>query len=255
MRRQRRLGQHYLVDEATISRIVEVAAIQTTEKVIEIGTGRGALTRLLVGLTDNLQGYEVDRLNYLELAKELGHNPHLALHNSDAFESTSGFDVLVSSLPYSESSTLIDWLSQRTYQRAVLVLQEDFARKLVARPGEQAYRAVSVIAQVCSQIDIVSTVNKLSFDPPPRVNSCIVTMKHLRSLRSAQVGVIKRLFSQKRRKLRAALKTLGLELPSPYTTDARVNMLRPEEVLMIATHATDAGEERPRRVPSRTRSS
>jgi 16S rRNA (adenine1518-N6/adenine1519-N6)-dimethyltransferase len=240
MRRRRRLGQHYLVDVSTINRIVEVAAIQRTENVIEIGTGRGALTRVLVGLTDNLQGYEVDLQSYLELANELGHNPHLGLHNSDAFESTSEFDVLVSSLPYSESSTLIDWLSQRTYNRAVLVLQEDFARKLIAQPGDEAYRAVSVIAQVCSQIDIVSRVDRLSFEPPPRVNSCVVTMRHLRSLTSVQVGMIKRLFSQKRRKLGAALKALRLALPPPYRRDVRVNMLRPEDVLLIASHAADA---------------
>jgi len=239
MRRRQRLGQHYLVDRAVIGRMLEAAAILRGERVVEIGTGRGALTRELVKLTDDLQGYDVDPRNYRELAKELGGDPHLRLHNSDAFECTPEFDVLVSSLPYSESSTFVEWLSRRNYDRAVVLLQEDFARKLVARPGDGAYRAVSVISQLSAKVGLGPRVGRLSFDPPPRVSSCLVTMKHIRTLSGGQVEVVKRLFSQRRRKLGTALKALGFGLTVRELQEVRVSKLRPEEVLAVATRLAD----------------
>jgi len=219
--------------------MIGLAAIQDGERVLEIGTGRGALTRELVGLTTSLEGYEVDRESYEGLKRELG-GASLLLHNEDAFESSPEFDVLLSSLPYSESSHFIEWLSRRRYDRAVVLLQRDFATKITAPPGSPAYRAVSVISQASARVEIVSDVGRLSFDPPPRVNSCLVTMKWRRSLSPEQTAMIKRIFSQKRRTVRAALRNLGLTAPPSAFEPARsvplqcrVNSLRPDSVLAM----------------------
>ena len=90
---------------------------------LEIGTGRGALTRELVGLTAKLEGYEIDKESYEGLRRELA-GTSLVLHNEDAFKSSPEFDVLLSSLPYSESSAFVEWLSRRRYDRAVVLLQQ-----------------------------------------------------------------------------------------------------------------------------------
>ena len=235
------MGQHYLTDRSVVRSMVDLAAIRQGERVLEIGTGRGALTRELVGLTANLEGYEIDRESFDALRRELG-RASLLLHNEDAFKSSPEFDVLLSSLPYSESSAFIEWLSRRRYDRAVVLLQKDFAEKITARPGSPAYRAISVISQASARVEIVSDVSRRSFDPPPRVNSSLVTMEWRRSLSPEQTAMIKRVFSQKRRTVRAALKSLGLEAPpsAPVPGEntplqCRVNSLRPESVLaMIA---------------------
>jgi 16S rRNA (adenine1518-N6/adenine1519-N6)-dimethyltransferase len=218
--------------------MVELAAIRPGERVLEIGTGRGALTKELVRLTSDLEGYEVDRECYERLRRELGSS--LALHNEDAFESSPDFDVLLSSLPYSESSRFVEWLSRRRYDRAVVMLQRDFAVKITAPPSSAEYRAVSVVSQASAHVEIVSDVGRLSFDPPPRVNSCLVTMRWKRTLTREQIAMIKRIFSQKRRTVRAALRSLGLEAPvsAPEPTvnlplQCRVNSLRPDSVLAM----------------------
>jgi 16S rRNA (adenine1518-N6/adenine1519-N6)-dimethyltransferase len=224
--------------------MIDLAAIRQGERVLEIGTGRGALTRELVGLTANLEGYEVDRASYDDLRRELAATP-LVLHNEDVFKSVPVFDVLLSSLPYSESSSFVEWLSRSRYDRAVVLLQRDFATKIMAPPGSRAYRAVSVISQASAHVEIVSGVSRSSFDPPPRVNSCLVTMRWRRTLGAEQTAMIKRIFSQKRRTVRAALKSLGLAAPSsvPESSEheylqCRVNSLRPESVIaMIRTLA------------------
>ncbi len=233
------MGQHYLTDPAVVSSMINLAAIRQGERVLEIGTGRGALTKELMRLTANLEGYEIDRESYEWLRRELG-GASLLLHNEDAFKSSPEFDVLLSSLPYSESSAFVEWLSRRRYDRAVVLLQRDFARKITAPPGSPAYRAISVISQASARVEIVSDVSRRSFDPPPRVNSSLVTMRWRRSLSPEQTAMIKRIFSQKRRTVRAALKSLGLveppSAPEPGENtllQCRVNSLRPESVLAM----------------------
>lgn len=218
--------------------MLDAADVKTTERVLEIGTGRGALTKELVRSVGSLEGYEVDRESYETLRRELG-GTSLVLHNADAFEYSPEFDVLLSSLPYSESSTFVDWLSHRRYDRAVVLLQRDFATKLIAQPGSPAYRAISVIAQASARVEIASDVSRQSFDPQPRVDSCLVVIRWRKTLTTKQTAMIKRIFSQKRRTVRAALKSLGLVAP-PSAPDARedvrfcrVNALRPDSVLAM----------------------
>jgi 16S rRNA (adenine1518-N6/adenine1519-N6)-dimethyltransferase len=218
--------------------MVNLAAVRHYERVLEIGTGRGALTRELMGLTANFEGYEIDRESYEGLKREFGAS--LALYNDDAFRSSPEFDVLLSSLPYSESSHFVEWLSRRRYDRAVVLLQRDFAMKITSPPGSPAYRAISVISQASAKVEIVSDVSRLSFDPPPRVNSCLVMMRWKRTLGAEQTAMIKRIFSQKRRTVRAALKNLGFAAPPSATEpganfglQCRVNSLRPDSVLAM----------------------
>jgi len=233
------LGQHYIANPAVVRSIIEAAAIQTGERVFEIGTGRGALTKELVGISSFLEGYEVDGENYEYLKRELA-SPSLILRNEDAFASSSTFDVLVSSLPYSESSRFVEWLSQRKYDRAVVLLQADFVRKIAASPGSPDYRAVSVISQVSVDVEVISDVSRLDFDPPPRVDSALVKMRWKKTLTSGEIGMIKRIFSQKRRTVRAALKNLGLVAPVSVSASpereylqCRVNSLRPDSVISM----------------------
>lgn len=206
---------------------------------LEIGTGRGALTGELVRVASRLEGYEIDKETYEALKRELG-GTSLILHNEDAFGSSPSFDVLLSSLPYSESSRFVEWLSERKYDRAIVLLQSDFARKITAPPKDSAYRAISVISQASARVEVISRVSRQAFDPPPRVNSVLVVMRWKRTLTEGEVAIIKRIFSQKRRTVRAALKNLGLAEPASAPASSqyeylqcRVNSLRPESVMAM----------------------
>jgi len=233
------LGQHYLKDASVVSSMISLAAVKHGERVLEIGTGRGALTKGLVGLAAHIEGYEIDNESYEGLRRDLK-GSSVVLRNEDAFKSSPEFDVLLSSLPYSESSHFVEWLSRRRYDRAVVLLQRDFADKITATPATPAYRAVSVISQASAHVEIVSGVRRLSFDPPPRVDSCLVTMRWRRTLSAEQIAMIKKIFSQKRRTVRAALKNLGLPAPpsAPVPGESsplqcRVNSLRPDSVIAM----------------------
>ena len=227
--RRRALGQHYLIDPSVSSEMVRLASIGRGDRVLEIGTGRGVLTRELAGLSDRLEAFELDEENYLA-TKGLGLD-RLVLHLGDAFAGPREFDVLVSSLPYSESSTFVEWLAGHRYTRAVVLLQKDFVDKLLARPGGEGYRAISVTSQISSVVRPEATVPRESFDPPPRVSSSLVVIVPRRALSPKEIRLVKMLFSQRRRKLGSALKQLGLvpgEL-DPRLLSRRVRDLSPAD--------------------------
>lgn len=226
--KRRRLGQHYLADPALARRMVEIAGIKPTERVLEIGTGKGALTRLLAGRGASLTGYEIDRANFEQTTRAVRGKGAL-IRLSDAFEEEPEFDVLVASLPYSESASFVEWLSTMRFDRAVVMLQEDFVRKLRAPPGDRGYRGVSALAQVAFDVEVVERVDRSAFRPRPKVNSVVVSITPKLRVAAEEVSRIVRLFSLRRREVRSALTELGMEEKGEYGR-RRVFSLVPSEV-------------------------
>jgi len=229
--KRHRLGQHYLKDPDVIRRMVSLAGISPSDRVLEIGTGKGALTRELAGLGARFDAYEVDEENFAE-TKEAVHGSRARLHLADPFEQEPKFDVLVSSLPYSESSRFINWLSGIPFRSAVVLLQEDFARKIMAPPGARDYRGISALAQLAFDVKIMERVKRESFAPQPRVNSVIVQLSPRLQVSKAEASKIARLFSLRRRRVDAALGKLGMGWIGGQGTK-RVYALTPAEVHVI----------------------
>ena len=232
MKRQK-LGQHYLVDERTVGMIVGFADVQPSERVLEIGTGRGALTKQLANRGTSLLGYEVDEENY-ETTLEAVRGTKARIELADPFMLDPKFDVLVTSLPYSESAKFIKWLSARRFDRAVAVLQEDFVKKVTARPGDRDYRGISAVAQIALQVRVLAKVERAAFYPPPRVASVVASFTPKRKLSEEEVAAVIRLFSIRRREVDSALAKLGIGRSRSFGK-RRVFSLTPEEVYEICS--------------------
>jgi 16S rRNA A1518/A1519 N6-dimethyltransferase RsmA/KsgA/DIM1 with predicted DNA glycosylase/AP lyase activity len=228
---------------------VECAQVRETDTVLEIGTGSGFLTRLLAPLAAKVVSYEVDADFVNESRKNLLSFKNVELIHGDPFKnaSVSNFDVCVSSLPYSKSRIFVDWISMkcREFRSCCVLVQDDFAIKLVARPGERNYRATSVAAQIAFGIDILERVPPEAFDPPPKVFSRIVrlTPRHDNSdfkFNKLNQTNLRALFSQRRKLLRTALNTLGNRFKTKDTTISnlltrRVEDLAPEDFQLLLT--------------------
>jgi 16S rRNA (adenine1518-N6/adenine1519-N6)-dimethyltransferase len=237
--RRHRLGQHYLTDTDVIQRMISAARVRKTDSVVEIGTGEGALTQKLAGLCARLDGYEVDQDNYEKTLAKVG-GAGVFVHLADGFSERPAFDVLVSSLPYSRSQDFIEWISQVKYDRAVVLLQEDFVRKVLSPPGERDYRAVSAIAQISSVIEKLGRVRRDAFRPPPRVSSLLLTVRPKVRLSEGEISSIKRLFSLRRREVSSAMAQFGLPDPGARYGRRRVYSLSPAEVHEICRRAPSA---------------
>jgi len=182
-----------------------------------------------------LEAFEIDPYNY-ETTKQLTkEHPWVDLKLADVFEQEPEFDVVVSSLPYSESSRFVEWLSTKRYEKAIVILQEDFVKKIMAKPGQKDYRAMSVVSQCSSNIEIVRRVYRSSFDPPPKVSSVLVVIRPRLKLSRDLIMTIKKVFSLRRRKIGVALKILGMRCELGYVErDKRVYQIDPDNLLEIA---------------------
>ncbi|HZW85521.1 MAG TPA: rRNA adenine N-6-methyltransferase family protein [Nitrososphaerales archaeon] len=232
--KRRRLGQHYLVDDEVAERMVGYADIRPGDRVLEIGTGRGNLTTKLAVLAGSLEAYEIDTDNYAA-TKDALTGSRVRLHLGDGFASKHQFDVLVSSLPYSESSTFVEWLAGSDYKRAVVLLQEDFVRKLTASPGTRDYRGISALAQISARITELERVGRRAFSPAPKVTSVVTLFQPLLKVSHTEASRIGKLFSLRRRQVDSVLAELGIGRSSVRYGTRRVYALDPGEVHSLCT--------------------
>lgn len=175
-----------------------------------------------------MTAYEVDGQNFEATVRAVeGMDAHVRL--GDAFDQKPDFDVLVSSLPYSESATFVRWLSAMSFDRAVVVLQSDFIDKVMAPPGARNYRGVSALAQIAFTMKVLGRIERKAFSPQPKVDSVIVSFKPKMPVSDAEASRIVRLFTLRRRQVGPAL--AELEMPqNPEYARRRVYTLTPEEV-------------------------
>lgn len=230
------LGQHTLTDRVVIERIIQEANLAKTEKVLEIGSGEGTLTSHLCKNAGEVTSVEIDKAKF-EFAKlKLAHYNNLLLLNINLFSNnwmSFEFDVCVSNIPYSKSKETILWLSNLRFDRAVIMVQKEFARKLLSIPGTRSYRAISVICEYCFNVEELFEVPSTSFSPPPTVASQVI--KLVPSGRQLSHGVKKNialLFSQKRRNVSKVGSVLGLDFGRDLSK--RICQLSPNEIVDIA---------------------
>lgn len=166
------LGQHFLIDERVAHRQVEAASIRPEETVLEIGPGLGVLTRLLATRGRRVVAIEKDRRLAGALA-DLGGSVEIVV--ADALRAEwPAFDVMVANLPYQISSPITFRLLDTGFDRAILMFQEEFAERMVARPGTKDYSRLTVSVAHRAECSRIERVPRTAFHPAPRVDSAIV---------------------------------------------------------------------------------
>jgi 16S rRNA (adenine1518-N6/adenine1519-N6)-dimethyltransferase len=181
-RARKRFGQHFLIDRNIVRKILASAEITSQSHVLEIGPGRGALTRDLCRQAGHVVALEVDRDLHGYLAESLSDCPNLDLRLVDAltfdYEQLPAGTIAVANLPYNISTPLLFRLldARRRFSRLVLMLQTEVARRLVAKPCTADYGVLSVMAQAMADVKLAFHVAPTCFQPPPEVGSTVVTL-------------------------------------------------------------------------------
>lgn len=214
-------GQHFLIDQNIQRKILDVADIRPGEHVVEVGPGRGILTKGLLERGARVTAIEIDPYLTEQVRKEIS-NPRLGLVLGDAlrypYEEISGRYKVVANLPYYISTPLLFRFLQerRRIDRMVLMLQKEVAERLAAGIGQKSYGALSVILQFHADIRIAFTVAPTCFRPRPQVGSAVIALNFLSAPRvpvrdeGLFLKVVKGAFSHRRKSLTNALTDAGL---------------------------------------------
>jgi 16S rRNA (adenine1518-N6/adenine1519-N6)-dimethyltransferase len=231
IRPRKRFGQHFLISQRALDRILEAADLSPGDSVLEIGAGLGTLTTSLAQRAGSVIAVEVDEGLIPALRMAVSHYPNVQIVHADILELMeegrgkkeedrlpSSFDKVVANLPYNVASLLIVKLVETPLglSRMVLTVQREVAARLAASPGTRAYGALSVAVQFRATVQVVDRVPATAFYPPPDVESAIVRID-VRARPAVNVtderrffAVVRAAFGQRRKTLRNALTGLGI---------------------------------------------
>ena len=238
-RKQKMLGQNFLIDSNISKRIVDSAEVSEGEKVLEIGPGRGALTEILSS-KGNLIAIEKDKWLAVVLKQKFKGSVEIVEGDILKWE-VPPIDVIVANLPYSISSLILFRLFNYEWTRAVLMFQEEFANRLVAKPGSKKYGRLSVMANHFVSTKKLFKVSKTAFQPQPKIHSQVVklirrkpdyTLNDFNTFKK----VVKSIFTHRRKKIRNCIKITfpEIDVEKLEYMDLRAEILKPSEIAELS---------------------
>ena len=257
------LGQYFLVDRTVLQSILSAAELDPQDIVVEVGPGRGRLTRHLVRRAKKVIAIEIDDRLAASLARSLDNPPNLNVINADArdidlrqvLDRGDGYK-LVANLPYYAANPIVRRFLEEDELRPslmVVMFQKEVAARMVAGTGRMSLLAVAI--QLYGVPRIIRYVPPSAFSPSPKVDSAVVRIDPLPHPASGVDNVkgffdmVKAGFSAPRKQLRNSL-CMGLGISVEQTTclleQARVDPRRRAENLTLEEWKVlyHAGEER-----------
>ncbi|KAE8145274.1 S-adenosyl-L-methionine-dependent methyltransferase [Aspergillus avenaceus] len=180
------IGQHILKNGAIADAIVDKANVQQGQTVLEVGPGPGVLTMRILEKAKKVVAVELDPRMAAELTKNVQGTPaekrlQIVLGDFVKTDLTQlpPFQICISNTPYQISSPLIFKLLSMPNppKTCVLMVQREFALRLIARPGDALYSRLSVNVQFFARVQHIMKVGRNNFRPPPQVESSVVRVE------------------------------------------------------------------------------
>ncbi|MFH1888768.1 MAG: 16S rRNA (adenine(1518)-N(6)/adenine(1519)-N(6))-dimethyltransferase RsmA [Candidatus Omnitrophota bacterium] len=222
---KKRLGQNFLIDKNVQKKLVASYGLSDRDRVLEIGSGYGELTRMIAPCAAFIYALEIDT----DLAGALRDNTmgftNIKIINRDILK----FDLkryfrglkdkikVVGNIPYYITTPIIERvLRYRDKIDSVFItVQKEFAKRIVAHPGSKEYGSFSCFVQYYAAPKILFFIKKNSFSPAPKVDSCLLRLK-IREVPAVSVKderlffkIIRSGFNQRRKTLRKSLSELA----------------------------------------------
>ncbi|MDY0126015.1 MAG: 16S rRNA (adenine(1518)-N(6)/adenine(1519)-N(6))-dimethyltransferase RsmA [Anaerolineaceae bacterium] len=177
------LGQNFLIEPAGLNKVIDAAALTTTDEVLEIGAGLGSLTYLLAQSARQVTAVEIDRTMLPPLREALTEFNNVRFVEGDILElkpdelMQAQDYVVVANIPYYISSAIIRHLmeAQHRPKRVVLTVQKEVAERVLAKDGKMSLLSLSV--QVFGQVSMAGVIPAGSFLPAPEVDSAVLKVE------------------------------------------------------------------------------
>jgi 16S rRNA (adenine1518-N6/adenine1519-N6)-dimethyltransferase len=234
LRPDKRLGQHFLIDQDIVNRIISLSGFDASDVVLEIGPGLGALTIPLSRTVKHIVAVEKDR-RLIPLLKDrlskagidnvtLVNQDILSWNFPDALDSVSSSSRLkvIGNLPYNITSPLLEKIIEQRdiIDRAVVMMQKEVAERLTALPGTKAYGALTLVVKYYAKASCLLDVQNTAFNPRPKVGSTVISLDfsspyHVGNVQAKDfVRMVKGAFAHKRKTLINSLRNACPDIDS-----------------------------------------
>ncbi len=229
MIKRKLLGQHFLNSQNIAKSIVTEAKITKKDTVFELGTGLGILTPLLCEKAHKVISVDADEKLVRSAKSKFSDIDNLVLKSGDGFKNNDVFSIFVSNLPYSRSKDAIEWLAQSSFSHGVIMVQKEFAEKLLVKSSKQR-KAITITANHAFEILTVLKVGKNNFSPPPKIDSVILKIIKKNTMNKELIQTINKIFSYRRKAVKNILKQFNKET----LMDKRIDDLSGDEIINLA---------------------
>lgn len=213
------LGQNFLQDENILKNIANSITTKTNDLIIEIGPGKGALTKYLKDKNSFLICYEIDE-RMKEILKKLEDNKTKIIFNdflqADIINDSQEFAYeniyIIANIPYYITTPIIKKvIKQEKLKSMTLLIQKEVAERLSAKPGSKSYGSLTVYLNYYFNINYLFNVSKYAFNPIPKVESAVVNFERIKNKISVKneelfFKLINDSFKMKRKTLKNNLK-------------------------------------------------
>lgn len=234
------MGQHFLTQESIAERLATSLQLYGADSIVEVGPGKGILTKYLLQQSVPVTAIELDR-DLIPLLEKTFAGSSLRLVQADIlrvrfdelFPDNNSF-VIVGNFPYNISSQIVflglQWRHRVPFMAGMF--QREMAERICSVPGSKAFGVISVLTQAYFHASLLFLVKPGSFTPPPKVNSAVISLVRYRAeIEGVSFNtlrqVVKMAFSQRRKKLRNTLKQI---IPEDQLKEMEVVDLRPEQL-------------------------
>jgi 16S rRNA A1518/A1519 N6-dimethyltransferase RsmA/KsgA/DIM1 with predicted DNA glycosylase/AP lyase activity len=180
------LGQHFMIDEVLLNKIVESSDLTSEETVLEIGSGKGALTKYLLKKTKRLICVETDSRLDSPSEKVIFYNDNIL----KIIESLK-FDVVIANLPYHISDPVFKKFLIKKPKKIIVVVGKKFANKLLEDS------IIGIIVRELYDVEILKDIDPISFSPQPKIMSSLV-----RLIKKDSEGLLTTFFVQSDKKVK-----------------------------------------------------
>jgi 16S rRNA (adenine1518-N6/adenine1519-N6)-dimethyltransferase len=189
---QKKWGQNFLRSQAAVEKIVAAVQPEPGDTIIEIGPGKGALTRELARLGCPLVAIEIDPTLAASLRAELGQTVHIVEDDATFWQPPPGPFRVVGNLPYNVATPIIrSFIRQPGFVRGVFMVQKEVGDRMVAAPRSESYGFLTLYVRLFAEARTLLNLGPGAFDPPPQVRSTVVVLDAVsRSLSSESQQII-----------------------------------------------------------------
>lgn len=237
MKLLKKLGQNLLIDKNILEK--EVKAAEVSKKIVlEIGAGDGRLTEALLRAgAAKIYAVEKDERFAQILKEKFKGKETVAVFKEDFLKMglPADVEIVVGNIPYYISSKIIFRLKDEKIKKAILMVQKEFAEKMIAKPNNKNYGRLSVTTQIFFDVKLLFNVPAHLFMPKPKVDSALVSLVPKGIwLSSKEEELIRKIFQQKNKKIR----NIVTSAPKEWA-EKRPRELKPVEVLMFVKDYTE----------------
>lgn len=207
---KKKYGQNFLINNTIISKIVFLLDLKDSDNVIEIGPGKGALTKEIVQNNCNLKCIEVDNDMHYYLDKFLSDKCIIIYKDILTIDLNELFDdkiKVIGNLPYYITSPILTYMTKyKNIETMVFMVQNEVADRLCAKPGNKEYGYFTLFMKYFFNITKEIYVSKENFNPVPKVDSAVIKLvkrkDRLNVNEHKYFGLLKNAFKFKRKTLK-----------------------------------------------------